>query len=453
MMTEVLLLDGDVDLTAATSDAIRHAGFSVRIANSMQAARDELIQKVPQILIMDWLLPDGSGLDLLDRLDCPDIRTVVVTDHPSVESAIESLRKRVSDYLIKPVDLSRLIACMRRLAPVKRPVVRVERHHEVNARGVADLGILVGQTPVMRRLYGLLGKVASTEATVMLYGESGTGKELAARAIHELSGVKGPFLAINCAAVPKELIANELFGHEKGGFTGAIGQHRGYFERAERGTLLLDEITEMPLELQAYLLRVLETRKVLRVGSSQEINVDVRLVAATNQPLEAAVQDRKLREDLYYRLMVFPIRLPSLRERKPDIPLLAEHFIATFNREHGTAKTLESGAHDVLIRHHWPGNVRELRNCVHRAFLIAGDRIGDSELNAALDLSLEITGPGHGQLRLSTGTSLKEAERQLIMVTLEQFQGNKRLAAKSLGVSLKTLYNKLKCYEVVFDSL
>lgn len=453
MVTELLLIDADAGFTSATSASMRLEGFEVRVANSMQQAREELTGKMPQVLVMDWLLPDGCALELLDGFGRPDLGAVIVTKNPSVESAIESLRKHVSDYLIKPVSPASLTACLRRLEPARRPAVRLERNHDASTQSVTGPGKLVGKTPVMRRLYGLLEKVASTDATVMLYGESGTGKELAARAIHELSGVEGPFLAVNCAAMPKELIANELFGHEKGGFTGATGQHKGCFERAEKGTLLLDEITEMPLELQTYLLRVLETRKVLRVGGSREINVDVRLVAATNQPLEAAVQDRKLREDLYYRLIVFPIRLPSLRERKPDIPLLAEHFISTFNREHDTAKTLESGAHDALIGHHWPGNVRELRNCLHRAFLIAGDRITESELNAALDLSLEVMGSGHGQLRLPTGTSLKEAERQLIMVTLEQFEGNKRLAAESLGVSLKTLYNKLKCYDVVFGSL
>jgi two-component system response regulator AtoC len=302
----------------------------------------------------------------------------------------------------------------------------------------------------MRRVYGLLEKVAATDAMVMLCGESGTGKELAARAIHELSGVTGSFLAVNCAAIPKELIANELFGHEKGGYTGATGQHRGYFERAEKGTLLLDEITEMPLELQSYLLRVLETRKVLRVGGSREVGIDVRLVAASNQPLKAAVQEGRFRADLYYRLMVFPIRMPSLRERKPDIPLLVEHFVAAFNREHGTAKVLEPRALELLVGHHWPGNVRELRNCLQRAFLIAGERISDADLQAALEFSLETTRSDHGHLHLPSGTSIREAERQLIMVTLEQCQGNKRLAADSLGVSLKTLYNKLKGYEPVF---
>lgn len=453
MVTELLLVDADAGFTSALSASMRVQGFEVRVANTMQQAKIELTGKMPQVLVMDWLLPDGCALELLDGFGRPDLGTVIVTNHPSVESAIESLRKHVSDYLIKPVNPASLTACLRRLEPARRPAVRLERNHDASTQSVTGPGKLVGKTPVMRRLYGLLEKVASTDATVMLYGESGTGKELAARAIHELSGVEGPFLAVNCAAMPKELIANELFGHEKGGFTGATGQHKGCFERAEKGTLLLDEITEMPLELQSYLLRVLETRKVLRVGGSREINVDVRLVAATNQPLEAAVQERKLREDLYYRLIVFPVRLPSLRERKADIPLLAEHFISIFNREHGTAKALESGAHDALIGHHWPGNVRELRNCLHRAFLIAGDRITESELNAALDLSLEVMGTGHGQLRLPTGTSLKEAERQLIMVTLEQFEGNKRLAAESLGVSLKTLYNKLKCYDVVFGSL
>jgi DNA-binding NtrC family response regulator len=448
-MKEVLLLDGDAGFTAAASDAMRHEGFAVRVANSLQEARQEFTRRPPQVLIMDWRLPDGCGLDLLNSAGCPGLRTVVVTDHPSVESAIESLRKRVSDYLIKPVELSRLIAATRTAASRQPPTVRPGQRHDPHARRVAGPGGLVGQTPVMRRVYGLLDKVAATDAIVMLCGESGTGKELAARAIHELSGVQGPFVAVNCAAIPRELIANELFGHEKGGYTGAMGQHRGCFERAEHGTLLLDEIAEMPLELQSYLLRVLETRRVLRVGGNREVSIDVRLVAASNQPLQAAVQEGRLREDLYYRLVVFPIRMPSLRERKPDIPLLVEHFLAAFNREHGTAKVLDPRARELLVGHHWPGNVRELRNCLQRAFLMAGDRIADHDLLSALEFSLDVTQPGHGQLHLPTGISIREAERQLITVTLEQCQGNKRLAAESLGVSLKTLYNKLKCYEPV----
>jgi two-component system response regulator AtoC len=449
-MTEVLLIDSDAEFTAATSDSMRHEGFAVRVANSMLEARQEFTRKLPQVLVMDWSLPDGCGLDLLNSAECPELRTVVVTDHPSVESAVESLRKRVSDYFIKPVDLPSLIASMRVTEAARPPTVSSGQRHDRHTHRAAGPGGLVGQTPVMRRLYGLIEKVAATDATVMLCGESGTGKELAARAIHELSGVTGPFLAVNCAAIPKELIANELFGHEKGGYTGATGQHRGYFERAEQGTLLLDEITEMPLELQSYLLRVLETRKVLRVGGSREVGIDVRLVAASNQPLKAAVQEGRFRADLYYRLVVFPIRMPSLRERKPDIPLLVEHFAAAFNREHGTAKALESRALELLVGHHWPGNVRELRNCLQRAFLIAGERITDADLQAALEFSLETTQSDHGHLHLPTGTSIREAERQLIMVTLEQCQGNKRLAAESLGVSLKTLYNKLKGYEPAF---
>ncbi|MGD8936809.1 MAG: sigma-54 dependent transcriptional regulator [Thiogranum sp.] len=449
-MTEVLLIDSDAEFTATTSDSMRHEGFAVRVANSMREARQEFARRLPQVLIMDWRLPDGCGLDLLNSAECRELRTVVVTDHPSVESAIESLHKRVSDYLIKPVDLRRLIASMR-VPGLHRPAtVSPGQQHNRCAHHAAGPGGLVGQTPVMRRVYGLLEKVAATKAMVLLSGESGTGKELAARAIHELSGVTGPFLAVNCAAISKDLIANELFGHEKGGYSGATGQHRGYFERAEQGTLLLDEITEMPLELQSYLLRVLETRKVLRVGGSREVSINVRLIAACNQPLATAVQQGRFREDLYYRLVVFPIRMPSLRERKPDIPLLVEHFLAAFNREHGAAKVFEEAVIEMLVGHHWPGNVRELRNCLQRAFLIAGDRISREDLRAALEFSLETIQSAHGHLHLPTGTSIREAERQLIMVTLEQCEGNKRLAAESLGVSLKTLYNKLKCYEPVF---
>jgi two-component system response regulator AtoC len=284
----------------------------------------------------------------------------------------------------------------------------------------------------MQKVYDLITKVAPTDATVLVYGETGTGKELVAQTIHSLSRRrKEAFLPINCGAVSPNLIETELFGHERGSFTGADRLHKGYFERADRGTLMLDEITEMPIELQVKLLRVLETSKVTRIGGSQALNVDVRVVAATNVRPEEAVAKGKLREDLLYRLNVFPIQMPHLRERKEDVDLLAQHFLSLLNKEHGTRKQFaRSGLQ-------WPGSVRELRNVVHRAFILAEDEI----TLESLPLGGEETRGSN--LQVKVGTSIAEVERRLIVATLEQCEGDKKKAAQVLGVSVKTLYNRL----------
>ena len=325
-----------------------------------------------------------------------------------------------------PIDVSNIVTL---------PFLAATRAASSPALG--RFGRLYGSSPAMQDVYRMIDKVAPTEATVFVTGESGGGKELVARTIHERSGrSRGPFVAINCGAIPSNLIEAELFGHDKGAFTGASRNHRGCFERAEGGTLLLDEITEMSPEMQVRLLRVLETERFMR-----EIRANVRIIAATNRDPHDAVKDGKLREDLLYRLAVFPINLPPLREREGDAELLAEHFLQQLNLEAGTDKQFSRAALVTIRTHQWPGNVRELKNAVHRAFIMA-----DSEVE--LDLSGLACPAVEGEcLRVPIGTPLAEMERQAIFATLDHCGGNKRRAAEILGVSLKTLYNRLAAYQ------
>ena len=311
-----------------------------------------------------------------------------------------------------------------------------------SAPALGRFGRLYGSSTVMQDVYRMIEKVAPTEATVFITGESGCGKELVARTIHERSPrARGAFVAINCGAIPQNLIEAELFGHERGAFTGANRQHRGCFERAEGGTLFLDEITEMPLDMQVRLLRVLETGRFVRVGGDGEIKTNVRVLAATNRDAIDAVRDGRLREDLMYRLAVFPIALPPLRERDGDTELLAEHFLQNLNVEGGSAKRFSRAALTTIRAYHWPGNVRELKNAVHRAFIMAEEFV-------ELDLSGLACPAVEGEcLRMPVGTSLAEMERQAIFATLDHCRGNKRRAAEMLGVSLKTLYNRLTAYQ------
>jgi DNA-binding NtrC family response regulator len=304
---------------------------------------------------------------------------------------------------------------------------------------------LLGSSPVMQEVFRLIERVAPTDAAVLLTGESGSGKELAARAIHESSSRRGrPFISINCAAIPANLIEAELFGYEKGGVGGAVRAHAGVFERANGGTLLLDEITQMPVEMQTRLLRVLETKKFYRVGANAEQNCDVRVISATNRCPLTAVQNGQLREDLLYRLAVFPIEMPPLRTRNEDVELLAEHFLEELNAQAGTEKTLSSMAQLTLKTHSWPGNVRELKNCIERAFIL-GD--GVLELAPLLQNAARAdSDDGRGRLDIRVGSRIYDMERSLIEATLDYFKGNKRRAADALGCSLKTLYNKLNGY-------
>jgi DNA-binding NtrC family response regulator len=311
---------------------------------------------------------------------------------------------------------------------------------------LAATGPLLGTSPAMQEVFRLIERVGPTEASVLLTGESGSGKELAAQSIHDLSLRRGgPFIAINCGAIPAGLIEAELFGFEKGSFTGAVRAHAGVFERAQGGTLLLDEVTEMPLDMQTRLLRVLESRKFYRVGANLEISTDVRVIAATNRCPLQAVQSGQLREDLLYRLAVFPIDMPPLRSRGDDVDLIAEHFLAELNAQAGTQKRFSALARMTLKQHTWPGNVRELKNCIERAFILADQTL---ELAPMIQSAAKSADQANDRERLEirVGSRIYDMERSLIEATLDYFQGNKRRAADALGCSLKTLYNKLNGY-------
>jgi DNA-binding NtrC family response regulator len=312
---------------------------------------------------------------------------------------------------------------------------------------------LAGESPAMRQVFRLIERVGPTEASVLLTGESGSGKELAARSIHDCSPRKDkPFVAINCGAIPAGLIEAELFGYEKGSFTGAVRAHAGVFERAHGGTLLLDEVTEMPMDMQTRLLRVLESRKFFRVGANTEYSSDVRVIAATNRCPLSAVKNGLLRQDLLYRLAVFPIELPPLRSRGDDVELLADHFLARLNAQTGTQKRLSAAARMTLKQHCWPGNVRELKNCIERAFILGDDNLELAPLIQSSEVRVPEPGTSAQQpsdrarLDIRVGSRIHDMERSLIEATLDYFKGNKRRAADALGCSLKTLYNKLNGY-------
>src|SRR3982751_2528400 len=342
------------------------------------------------------------------------------------------------------------------IATFPRPATRgmrgmLRNKADVSAAG-NELSGMVGDSPVMHTVFNQIRLVARADVTVMVIGESGTGKELAATAIHELSQrSRGPFLAVNCGAIPANLAEAELFGHEKGSFTGAQRQHIGHFERASGGTLFLDEITEMAPELQVKLLRVLETGRFVRVGGSEEIDVDVRLVTATNRDPYQAVREGRLREDLLYRLAVFPLNLPALRERGDDVVRLGEFFLEQLNAKDGASKRFASAAGAQMRSHHWPGNVRELRNCVERSFILS-----DDEIQLEINRPGPTTGPrvgSDGCVRVPLGSTVADAEREMILATIDHCGGNKRKAADVLGISVKTVYNKLAEYGMTDASL
>jgi two-component system, NtrC family, response regulator HydG len=441
-MPQVLLVDDDPETLEWLSEFVRGEGFTVATADSLRAAQIQLTRATPDVILTDLLLPDGEGIELLAELETPEsTEVVVITGHASVESAIGALRAGATDYLVKPIDIERLRGILQRVPKPEHFRQEIgELRNEL--RQLGKVGKTLGNSPAMQRVFDQIARVAPTSATVLLIGESGTGKEVAALSIHELSRRRRqPFLPLNCGAVSPQLIESELFGHEKGSFTGADRQHRGYFEQANRGTLFLDEVTEMPPDMQVKLLRVLETGSFMRVGTNEPIATDVRLIAATNRQPEKAVAEGKLREDLFHRLNVFPIILPPLRERGTDIELLAQHFLAELNAQEHTNKRFSTAAVAALYAHTWPGNVRELKNYVHRAHILSDDII-DVDLAPETFVSSQ---PGP-LLTVRIGSTLDEANRRLIEATLLECGNVKRKAAEILGISLKTLYNRLAVY-------
>ncbi len=442
-MAHALIVDDDPDVVEWLQEVARMEGFTVSRAHSVREARIELGRQRPDVLLTDLRLPDGEGIDLVRELEKPDAtEVIVVTGHATVDSAVAALRAGASDYLVKPADLERVQAVLRHAKKTSALQHEIGELRE-ELRKLGRFGRILGSSACMQVAYDHLSRVAPTSATVMLIGESGTGKELAAQTLHELSRRReAPFLPLNCGAVAPQLIESELFGHERGSFTGADRQHKGFFERANGGSIFLDEITEMPMELQVKLLRVLETGNFTRVGGTQQMASDVRVIAATNRDPEKAVGEGKLREDLYHRLNVFPVRLPPLRDRGSDIEQLAQYFLDELNRIEGTHKTFSRDSLVRLYQHNWPGNVRELRNYVQRAYIMADDQI-----ECDLGTSDQTARPDDGTtLTIRVGTPLEEVERRVTMATLAHCGQVKRKAAEILGVSLKTLYNRLEAY-------
>jgi two-component system response regulator AtoC len=438
-----LIVDDDPEALQVLDEFVKREGFTVTSARTLGEAREGIATNSPDILLVDIHLPDGSGIDLLEGLQAnagPEV--VLITGNASVETAVDALRRGAADYLTKPVDFARLkmvLANLARTLEMKGEIGNLR----TELRKMGRFGPLVGSSSAMQKVYDLIGLVARSDAGILITGETGTGKEVVAQTIHALSRRgRQPFVPVDCGAVSANLIESELFGHERGSFTGADRMHKGYFERANRGTLFLDEVTEMPPELQVKLLRVLESSTVTRVGGNDSIKVDVRILAATNRRPEDAVATGKLREDLLYRLNVFPIPLPPLRDRGDDIELLAEHFLAGLNKGEGPVKRLTPAGRERLRAHSWPGNVRELKNVVQRAFILAGE---DPDIDT---LPYRPTDAAFASnVTMPVGTPIAVAERMLILATLDRFQGDKRRVASALQISLNTLYSRLHEYE------
>lgn len=446
----VLIVDDEVAAAESFSELLSEWGYETASEADGLAGLDRAEDFRPSVVITDVHMPRLDGFGLLRELRSrfPEMAVILLTGNGSVEMALRAVQEEGAFYYFeKPIDLQRLRLVVERA--VEYSEARLE--NEVLRRQLRDRGAfgeLVGQSESMRQIYVLIEQVAPSTASVLITGESGTGKELVARTIHNLSPRKNePFVAINCSAIPETLMESELFGHEKGAFTGASSRRQGCFELAAGGTLLLDEIAEMPTLLQAKLLRVIEERTVRRLGSTQEIPVDVRLLAATNKDPHEAVHKGELREDLLYRLNVISIEMPPLRDHLEDLPLLVRHLINQLAERHNRpARLISPEALDVLQSHSWPGNVRELRNAIERAVIIcSGEQIERHHL-APYPVEQRRRVRDEDTVTFPVGTPIEEVERQMIFRTLQKTGNNKTRAANLLGVSLKTLHNKLRHY-------
>ncbi|MGE5246036.1 MAG: sigma-54-dependent transcriptional regulator [Betaproteobacteria bacterium] len=441
----VLIVEDDSSARVGLEQLVKSWGFQAESASDGEEALEKVTTFRPAIVITDLVMPRMDGLELLRALQQQgaDATTLILTAQGTVETAVSAMKEGAYDYLTKPVDLQRLKILLDKI------VDRLDTLREVKTlrrqlREQGTFGPMIGNSPGMRKIYEVVEQAAPTGASVLITGESGTGKELVAQTIHQLSPRSSfPFVAINCAAIPETLLESEIFGHEKGAFTGAADRRQGCFELADRGTLFLDEIGEMTPQTQVKLLRVLQERRFRRLGGRTEQAVDVRVLAATNVDPVEAVRNGKLREDLYYRLNVFSLRLPPLRERREDLPLLVQAFITEFNaRNQKSIAGVEHEAMRMFEQYAWPGNVRELRNVIERATILsAGPFIEAKHLPPTLYDEPQVSDKPH--VALAPGTTVEEAERRLIMMTLEHTRHNKTRAAEILGISLKTLHNKL----------
>jgi DNA-binding NtrC family response regulator len=450
-LEKVLIIEDEENERTGLAELVSAWGYRAETACDGMEGFEKVGEWLPSIVLTDLKMPRMGGLELLERIsrESYSVAVIVVTAQGTIDSAVQAMRMGAYDYITKPIDTDRLRTILQNASALlgTRTELEVTRR---KLRDAGTLGSLVGNSKKMQEIFRLIEMVAPSTASVLITGASGTGKELVARTIHELSPRRNkPFVPINCAAIPETLIESEIFGHEKGAFTGALERRTGCFELAEGGTLLLDEIGEMPVATQAKLLRVLEDRKLRRLGSRVETTVDVRVLAATNKVPQEAVSNGQLRNDLYYRLNVFNIHMPLLREHKEDIPSLVECLLKDMSAKHQrNAVAVSEAVFHLFQNYSWPGNVRELRNTLERAVIVCEGGV----------IETKHLPPGFGQptvrtssedpdaVHLGVGTTVEEAEKLLILKTLESTSNNKTRAAEILGISLKTLHNKLKEY-------
>ncbi len=469
-LNRILVADDEESMRWVLSKALRKKGFAVDLAKDGDEALEMILADGYDLAILDIKMPGITGLDLLDRVreTKSDLLMVIMTAEASMKNAVEAMKRGAYDYITKPFDLDVIDAIIEKVSRAREMTTQVTLlKEELKDRYQLEKNI-IGNSPAMRDIYKIIGKVAPSDVTVLIQGESGTGKELIARAIHFNSRRLGkPFIALNCAAIPKELLESELFGFEKGAFTGAVERKLGKFEQANGGTIFLDEIGDMPLDLQAKILRVLQEKEITRTGGNQNIPVDLRIVAATNQDLEEKVRNKAFREDLFYRLNVVPIRMVPLRERAEDIPLLVDYFLAKTCAElEIPVKHCDPPAYQLLGRYQWPGNVRELENTIKRAVILSSDplltvsdfpgltMLGDGDRTPSGELSLE----GLVDLKLRScftnmekmesgdvyAMVLEQVERPLIRFVLEKSRWNQVRAADILGINRNTLRKKIQ---------
>ncbi|GAC1647266.1 MAG: sigma-54 dependent transcriptional regulator [Gemmatimonadaceae bacterium] len=436
---KILIADDETAITTGLSAILSDEGYDVTVVNDGQKALEKLSSDAFGVVLADLKMPKVDGISLLKSMREKRIPTefIMITGQGNVDVAIEAVRQGASDYIEKPLNAEKLAKLKAQLPKLLEQFSVQQTNRELSAKleGLTHYGELTGQSESMRSVYQIIEAVAPSTASVLILGESGTGKELVARALHSKSDrEKGPFFALNCAALPKEILENELFGHEKGAFTGSVNEKPGAFEMASGGTIFLDEVAEMAPDIQVKLLRALETRTVRRLGGKKEITVDIRIVAATNKDLQKAIAEGELREDLYYRLAVVELFLPPLRERAGDIPLLAKEFLQRFGQQNGKSiSDFDDAAMDWVLAYHWPGNVRELKNAVERAVIMTrSDRVGAADI---IPRHLRGSGEISTTLSIPVGSTAADARRQLVLRTFASTGGNVVRASRILGLA------------------
>lgn len=437
---KVLIADDESAITAGLSAILSDEGYSVDVVPDGQKALERLSEDRYGVVLADLKMPKLDGLSLLRELQSKQIPTecIIITGQATVDSAVQAMQQGAYDYIEKPLNADKLNRLKALIPKAIEKFAVQQKNRELTSRleAITHYGELTGESDVMREVYSVIDAVAPSTASVLILGESGTGKELVARAVHSKSErAKGPFFALNCAALPKEILENELFGHEKGAFTGSTNEKPGAFEMSSGGTIFLDEVAEMSPDIQVKLLRALETRQVRRLGGKKEIPVDIRIVAATNKDLQKAIADGELREDLYYRLAVVQIDLPPLRDRSQDVRLLASEFLERFAGQNGKKiSDFDTPAWDWILSYNWPGNVRELKNAVERSVIMArGDKIA---VNDIMPRHLRNAGEVAGSVTIPVGASMSDARRQLMLTTFASTNGDPVRTSKMLGVSV-----------------